>query len=343
MCQIIHKPKNFTLPFDLLESTCMTNSDGFGLMMYSDGKIIADKAHDGDNDPEAIMRILEGLHDDELFMHFRYRTKGELGTENCHPFKIYDANDREIYLMHNGTISGYGSDKQVDSEAFGLEFVAPLYDRFLKSGDRSPLKNDFFKNIVTKFAGSTNRVVLLDNTGDHAIINETTGYMYTPLNSETEFWVANTYSFNKTYRTPTPTTYYRHDGTKGGGSNGKAPFFPPLLGNSVETVNSSVKSGEPQNVLGTTSEKTEKKEIGKVPVQTERLTYSQHILNLNSVDELLDMTFEDISDLVDIEPENAKLLITELLYELYTLSDERWEDGTEVQDIKEEIEEVVVN
>lgn len=314
MCQIIHKPKNYSLPFELLTSTCMVNSDGFGAMLFSGGKVYADKAYEGDNDPEKIAKVLETIHDEDAFLHFRFRTKGNVDAESCHPFKIYDDFDREIYLMHNGTFSDFGGADTVDSLEFGQKVVAPLYETFLKSGERHPLTNPLFSLTVEKWAGVGNKVVLLDNMGDYSIINRKSGEEYHDKENDTKLWVSNTYSFNRSHRTGYTTYNTRFNG---GSSQNGAPFRTDAH---TTTANSSATGGDSKSALGTTTNtaRTEiKTGVGKVPQKVERPSYWRDVLGLGSPDELLDMTAEDIRELVDLEPEHACLLIQDLFYERY--------------------------
>jgi len=327
MCQIIHKVRNYSLPFNLVSSTCVTNPDGFGVMMFDGKGLITDRVYTGkDNDPEKIAKFLETIHDEEAFIHFRFKTRGLVGTDSCHPFKIYDDNDREVYLMHNGTFTDYGSTSKVDSEEFGEKVVAPLYDTFLKSGKRKPLNDKFFHDIMNKFVGAGSKVVLMDNTGDHAIINEKAGELFEDKEQSQKFWVSNLYSFNRYHRSSTHTTYSYG---RGGSQTSNSPFHA-RTGNAA----SDARVG-PTSAIGTASGQNTNREVGSVPKRTPKMSYWKDILELDSIDDILDMTNEDIGELVDLEPENAKLLIKDLIYELYASL------YTSPVEVEEEIEDVV--
>lgn len=329
MCQIIHKIRDYTLPFDLIDRTCDTNPDGFGIMLFHQGKVIAEKEYIGDNDPQKIAEILEPLHGEEAFLHFRFRTKGAVSSENCHPFQIYNDFDREVYLMHNGTFHDFGGADKVDSEDFGEKIVGPLYNTFLKSGIRKPLIDPFFNDILGRYAPTGNKVVLLDNTGEHTIINPKSGDIYEDKEAGVKFWVSNTYSFQKYYRTPAANTYYGKN--KGGSSQSSSPFPATnsgnVNGNATSTSKDAPTTTKPETG-GTKSESgnstknnsSDKKVSVIVPEKIARPSYWKDVLNLDDIDDTLDMTFDDISDLVDIEPEHAKLFIKDLIYELYLMT-----------------------
>jgi len=319
MCQIIHKIRDYNLPLDLLRNTCITNPDGFGIMMFDQGKLVSERIYTGeDNNPEEIAGFLESIYSKEAFIHFRYKTKGNVSKESCHPFKIYNDNDREVYLMHNGTLSDYGSNTKVDSEDFGEQIVAPLYETFLKSGTRNPLRNDFFTQILNKFVGTGSKIVLMDNVGDYSIINQKAGELYEDKSQEKKFWVSNTYSFNRYHRgTTTTTTYYGYRGGtygKGGSSQNNLPFDA-----SSSTASSTVNPGGQSVVPTTKTFSPAKVVVPSIPRRKVVKSYWRDILELDSIDDILDMTNEDIGELVDLEPENAKLLIKDLIYELYSL------------------------
>jgi hypothetical protein len=154
------------------------------------------------NDPDAIKEVMEGLKDHEVFFHFRFRTKGKLDTDSCHPFKIFDEMDRQLYLMHNGTLSGFGSNDVVDSEDFGLKVAGPLYGVFARSGVRSPLHDPLYQQVLQEYVGSHSKVVLLDSSGDTYIVNQKGGDDYEDEDDGTKFWVSNTYSFDRYHREP---------------------------------------------------------------------------------------------------------------------------------------------
>jgi len=347
LCQLIYKPAGFTIEKRLIESTCIVNPDGFGLMYYNnDTKDLQTfKLYNGDNDPEVLFPILEGLHDQDAFIHFRFRTKGEVNEDSCHPFQAYGENDRRVYLMHNGTISGYGSATEVDSKEFAEKLVGPLYHRFLLSGIRNPLQDEFYHEIVQKFIGSDSKVALLDNTGDSLIFNYQKGDVRkdkvqevvdgVEVEREVEWWVSNTYSFNTSHR-KSYTTYGADWGKGGSTNNGGAPFreVGTHHGGTTTTVvtETITKTGGTDNTKNQSSNDTSKARVtGSIPKRTYVKSYWQDVLKLQSIQDLQPMTRDHVSDLVDLEPENAKLLLNDLLIELF--DNEGWEEDEHEDEI----------
>jgi len=340
LCQLIYKPAGFTIDKRLIESTCIVNPDGFGLMYYNNDlkDLQTFKLYNGDNDPEVLFPILEGLHDQDAFIHFRFRTKGEVNEASCHPFEAYNANDRRVYLMHNGTISGYGSPTEVDSKEFAEKLVGPLYNRFLLSGVRAPLQDEFFHEIVQKFVGLDSKVALLDNTGDSLIFNYQKGDVRKDKVSEViegveterevEWWVSNTYSFNTGHRKSYTT--YGTNWQGGSSNNGTTPFRADTTHGGTTTTETTTKTGGTNNTTNQSSTDRDKAK-GQIPRRTLVASYWQDILKLQSIQDLQPMTREHVSDLVDLEPENAKLLINDLLIELF--DNEDWSEDEHEDEI----------
>jgi predicted glutamine amidotransferase len=324
------------MPKNLLESTCSYNPDGFGMMFYDplNKEIKQFKLFNGDNDPDVIYPILEGMHDIPCFLHFRYKTKGLINEASCHPFTAYDQNDRKVLLMHNGTLHEYGSNTKVDSEEFAEDFVGPLYDKWLLSGCRQPLSDKFFQKIAQKHIGFDSKIALMDNTGDSVIFNYQKGDVKKEADG-TEWWVSNSYSFNSSrYQNQnTGKSFYSYDNQSWGRGTSTSSVVPFR----ENPQNSSTDGQKPSNELGGKSTQSQdtiiekEKSVGKVPLRTMTQSYWQDILKLDRIDELSSMTNDHISDLVDLEPEHAKLLIADLLIELFEVPF----DGSEPEEDEE--------
>lgn len=348
MCQIIFKPAGVNIDKRLIESTCIVNRDGFGVMFFDEGsrELFAEKQWNGDNKVDEIYPIIEGLADQDAFFHFRYRTKGEISSEACHPFKVFDGDNRSVYLMHNGTLSDFGSTTTVDSEEFGREIVGPLYGKYLDAGISSPLEDPLYQRILSKFIGLDSKIVLLDSAGKNFIFNRSKGTDYEGEDlsgNKAKFWVSNTYSFNQSHREPTTTTWYNGGGyyvngtwhrgpkpptqtnqTTGGSQTGVTPFQDSRgsqNGKTTSTPSQGLQRGtrtgqSSTSVSGGTSTSKEVKEVPILPKRSVVPSYYE-LAGFDEIDDLRSMTLSDISELVDLEPENAKLLINDLLIALF--------------------------
>lgn len=318
MCQIIFKPANFSISRENLRSTCLVNPDGFGILYWNGEKLLSEKIYDSKgNNPDDLEEFLSDYHDKEIFMHFRFRTKGPVSKETCHPFEAYRNNDKGhlLYLMHNGTLSSWGDNNTVDSEDFAKNLVGPLYSRFISSGVDEPLKDELFVTVVDEFVGLSSKIVLFDHTGTYLVFNEKNGKYYKE-DDGTTWWASNEYSFNKAHREKKETVYNY------GGYNstkriyGKDGYWE---GNLYRPYTDKEKLEREETLRKEQKERKEKKEkvVKELPKRETIPSYWADVLKLQNADELCTMTYEDCCDLVDLEPENAKLLLNDLLIELF--------------------------
>ena len=124
MCVIIQLPANKVLPKKTLEDAYDTNPHGWG-MMYPDkskksGIIYYKKVADFNKFWQAWQDVPTDV---ERAIHFRIKTHGDINDANCHPFFPADY----IGLMHNGTIDVDLTDSFMsDTHNFAKYKVTPL-------------------------------------------------------------------------------------------------------------------------------------------------------------------------------------------------------------------------
>lgn len=285
MCVAIEKPGDFEIPHEKLVSACIVNPDGWGIMANDRGQIVSRTHYSGDNDPDQVARALEEYaRFDNVYLHLRYRTKGKTDALSCHPFTIHSKNSNKLMLMHNGTLSGYGNEEVVDSLDFGLKLVGPLYERLLGFTDK-PLEDPIFQDVITEYTGSTSKIVLMDTKGSF-IVNRKSGFEFTEKDTGLVWWASNNYSFNRTHREPSkPTVYY--------GSNTRT--------GTQLTSTSQVKETTP--------------EVAKFPERQLRPSFMDGFDGMDIYD-FVDLTQQDVDNIVDFAPDKAKLLIMDLLLEI---------------------------
>ncbi len=105
MCVIVYKPKGQTVSATTLSDCHSANPDGIGIMYWNKGRVIA---HKGLQFDELLGELDEAT--DEVVVHFRIATSGDVDTANCHPFAITHDTDllgAEEYearaaVVHNG-------------------------------------------------------------------------------------------------------------------------------------------------------------------------------------------------------------------------------------------------
>lgn len=194
MCLIVVKTdddakfsdENFTASFN-------RNSDGIGMMWLEDGRVRVERLIGTLAQQKA---LFDRHKDKEVFaMHHRLATHGskEKMFENCHPFKIMDMDDgdpMDIYLMHNGVISGYKQSDTTFSDTWN--FVENHLKPILKA-DPELLYNDGFQIMVTDFIGGGNKLVVMSNHPTEAnvlIFNKDKG------ETVDKCWLSNTNNIN---------------------------------------------------------------------------------------------------------------------------------------------------
>lgn len=216
MCQIINNPTGAPLLKIRLETAFRNNRDGVGVMW-----------HDRDT---GRVQTLRGMYKfDELWdlhemlqgtphaIHLRYRTRGPVGENACHPFPILteEKDGLDLYMMHNGTIDSMPSSKDASDT---MQFAARLREKILAWDN--PL--DLLRPHVLEKMGQTignNRLVFFASGGITSIVNAKTGWfecseegaleMDTVDGMSTPVWYANQYSFSGLdpdtwYTTPLP-------------------------------------------------------------------------------------------------------------------------------------------
>lgn len=340
MCVIIYRKPDTAIPFEKLKSACIVNADGMGLVAFDRGKLELRKyfSEDG-NDPEILAKFLEDTKDLHVYAHLRYRTKGTRDKDNVHPFGILKSKKHgmDLQFMHNGTLSDFGTDSVCDSRDFVKKFLTPLAEKLAKAIPPEDLiHDDTFKTILSKYAGRSSVFLLADNFGNHQIINYDEGKEFDG------WWASNEYSFNRYHRDPLPnysTTRRSHwerdsdwDPKRSSvQTEGKTIAVAPVPAARTDTrppFNDEV----PFNTEAA-NDKEKVKEVAKKPITTPTIPNRERFIDVANVNHLADvcgLSYEQIKDLVDEYPEEAALLIKDLIKELWDVDVEAAED-----DVKE--------
>jgi gamma-glutamylcyclotransferase (GGCT)/AIG2-like uncharacterized protein YtfP len=126
MCVIIIKQKGNEVSQEVIKTSSRINPHGLGVIWLDTFEITYHKSSD--------YRL---LHTERPFIaHFRYATVGAIGKENTHPFRC--GNNKNEYLMMNGTIKGLGNVKMSDSKVLANnlgQIQRPLWATELKQYD----------------------------------------------------------------------------------------------------------------------------------------------------------------------------------------------------------------
>jgi len=335
MCVIIHRQPNTVIPYEMLESACLVNADGMGLVAYDRGKMEMRKVFDkAGNDPKILQKFLEDAKDLHVYAHLRYRTKGNTDKDNVHPFGVLKSSKHgaDVQFMHNGTLSDFGTANDCDSKHFVKTFLTPLAEKFLRAVEPDVLIHDkIFLEILNKYAGKSSVFLLSDNYGNHQIVNYDNGKEYEG------WWASNEYSFNRTHRTP---VVYSGGYGKGYANYSEGSYYRDgewsNTRRSVQTPGKTVVTLPPLPPKGTESKgyttppfddpipfdtkETEVKEVAKKapisPTLPGRVRFIE-VAEMGCLSEIVQLSRTHIEDLVEEFPEHAVLLIMDLVKELY--------------------------
>lgn len=273
------------------------NSDGYGVAVHDGGKveIIQGLTKDPEAAAQKVNEVLQQAKDKLAFVHFRYRTVGDICLENLHPIPILTkARDGiDLTFMHNGTVSGFRDDKKSDSVIFAEQILGPLARRSAKFlGEDEVTSDPLLADVLKKYAESVSKFVLLDGNGNSLVINRKQG-------EEQEYgWSSNTYSLLES-NIPKP----------------PKKTSVPVTGSVIYPLSS------PWPRTGDSHAKLIETLNNQAPSSTEacapsiRLTVEEITGHKPKAFTRLDP--EQVRELIEEEPDLSAILILDLLYELY--------------------------
>jgi hypothetical protein len=116
------------------------------------------------------------------------RTHGDTDLTNCHPYEVLNMLEHGIslWLMHNGILS---TGNKADTSKSDTWHYIKDYLRPMLAHNPDYAFTPAFQDIVGSHIGSSNKFVLMDNTGRQAVVNQTSGVYWAGL------WLSNTYAW----------------------------------------------------------------------------------------------------------------------------------------------------
>ena len=299
MCLIIQKPAGVTLDAAKFKTAVMNNPHGWGLSV-PDGEgnlfTLRDVAG-GDTDAEMLYEYIhDEFKDDKVLIHLRYTTAGETILRNAHPFPILErgADGVDLRMAHNGTLSSYEpkwnapNSWESDTRVFTRQLVRPLMKRLiLGRSSETVLADPFTNTILDNHLTAMSVLSFIDGNGNTLNVNADGNGGFT---DDDGTWFSNSYSFDEDHRKP----YKYTNRATGVGSS--------TVGKPQTTTTSGTKST--YTVTTTTGTDCDVKKFTAK-------------YDIGMKDDLYLLSDEAIEMLVDDEPEDAVLLIKELLYDLY--------------------------
>ena len=327
MCVILYKKANHLIERWRLESAVKVNPDGWGYSIPDgEGKLFTRRQYDArGNNIDIIQRTIEKYKNKEMYIHLRFKTQGELSLLNCHPFTVLTKKKHgiDIQFMHNGSITNFNDrkDPRSDTKQFVDIILTPLLERILtyQPSPEQAIFDDLLPEILEKYAGYSNKFVLLDGYGANLIINEKQGKDFD------WGWASNEYSFDRFHRDPVKPP--ANNAYQGGQNNqGNFSKLPPWKNGKTIQDNGHTENFRETQEQNKTNLKQHEDAIARLndrsviifsskehnmPEETPRLTFAQ-IMDLNDLSEISCFNESDIADLVKKEPDFACLLIQDL-------------------------------
>lgn len=187
MCQIVYQKGGKKLTYADLKLAVTNNSDGLGYMFVADGRVQVHREVGLDYDH--IEAIIDAFGKMPVAYHLRWATRGKVTVDNVHPFRIChkDRDGLDLFVMHNGTFNGMGSDAMSDTVEFNNMYLKPL----LQANPWILHNEAFRKNLELICDG--NKLLFMDSEGAVTTIGVFT--------KRSGVQVANLYSFDDWHRT----------------------------------------------------------------------------------------------------------------------------------------------
>lgn len=188
MCIIFYNETGKPYDEEHLSIAYDNNPHGVGLMWVEEGRV---RTLRGLFSKDKLFKIIDHFHGVPHALHLRWRTRGEINKDLCHPFRASHVGaSKSVYLMHNGTIFGVTPKAGLsDTHAFAHKMQDVTYEY----GTDMLFQENFLRR-VEKNIQSFNKVIFLRDDGKVAIMNPES---WTVMDG---IWYSNTYSLEDGYR-----------------------------------------------------------------------------------------------------------------------------------------------
>lgn len=211
MCVILQLSPGASIKKDHLFNACYNNWHGYGLVLVDGNKKaqLIKKFDEKGNDPEEIWKLLEDNKDIERYLHVRYSTKGATDESNTQPFQVYNSNKRQVWFMHNGTLSSFGGSYtsatgKSDTLDFCEKILIPSLQKWVTIDGVADYTDKAYLDLVVdkQWVSHSMGLFVSNDLPAQRIGNGWSEYKHTDEESSGEVWVSNTTYFDKVSRGP---------------------------------------------------------------------------------------------------------------------------------------------
>lgn len=208
MCVAIYKPANVTISDENLKNCFLANQHGCGFAYINTDhtgvrRIKIKKTMDYEIFKRQYDRAVRVNPESPFLIHFRIRTHGTTDKFNCHPFSV----DDEHVFIHNGTITGVGTDsKKSDTQLFN--------EKILKKLPNGWMNEEHFKFLIEESIGYS-KLAVLNIDGDVQLYNESRGSWIEGAWYSNDLWKPRATYYNRNYNSGRSygSSYYGAKGT----------------------------------------------------------------------------------------------------------------------------------
>jgi len=188
VCIIFYNETGKTYDRETLSVAYDNNPHGVGLMWVEDGKI---EVLRGLFTKKKMFEILGHFEGVPHALHFRWRTRGKIEKQLCHPFRAsHKGAEKPVYMMHNGTFTDIKPPQGLSDTHVFASNMRKITDEY----GTDMLFNESFLRRMEKQIMSFNKVIFLRSDGKVSIMNPS---QWTAMNG---IWLSNTYSLEDGYR-----------------------------------------------------------------------------------------------------------------------------------------------
>jgi predicted glutamine amidotransferase len=301
MCLIMLREPNVTLDKTKFDIAVLNNPDGWGISIPDmEGQLSTFKEITTDKDE--LYDLIHGeFKSDKIMIHLRYTTAGDTVIRNAHPFPVLElgSDGVDMRVCHNGTLPRWsppavGEGKwESDTRRFVRGYIRPLMKRLIKGTTSEDLLSDpFVDSLLEGQLTALSVLTLLDGYGNFSVVNEKGNGGFT---DDEGTYFSNKYSHDPLHRVPYTQRGYQ-------GSTGKT-YGTTTKGTTTQT---------PRPHTGASPLMTKTGGTGQASTDNSTASFMKKY-ELEDVSDLHLMSDDTIQILCEDEPEDAALLIKELL------------------------------